>query len=82
MCGNCVKISYQSYQTHLRLKDHSRSFGSLATENMFQNPSVFVNLRDKKYTNEMTNLRVFQISEHNKYATGVEASKAESVTPG
>ena len=55
---------------------------SLATENMFQNPSVFVNLRDKKYTNEMTNLRVFQISEHNKYATGVEASKAESVTPG
>ena len=30
----------------------------------------------------MTNLRVFQISQDNKYATRVEAPKAESVTPG
>ena len=42
----------------------------------------FCKLAPKKYMNEMTNLRVFQISQDNKYATGVEASKAESVTPG
>ena len=77
-----VLRSFINHIRDIRQKDHSQSFGSLATENMFQNPSVFVNLRDKKYTNEMTNLRVFQISEHNKYATGVEASKAESVPPG
>ena len=49
----------------------------------FQNPTVFVKFATKeKYMNEMTNLRVFQISQDNKYATRVEATKAESVTPG